>query len=219
MANQGKSKIIDTAFYLFLQNGYQGTSIQDIMSAAGMSKGAIYHHFKSKHEIYSAVVEQFFFKQIELVKSDDASLHFSERIKNRYEIFCQICDYVEKCVPGGIEFPLRAYFIFQLESERDSIIYSRIVQKMAEQRAEIISIVQLAKDKGEIHKDLEPSVIAYQLISMIEGVAIHYSTVRAECAVFLRTKFQTILDPYLNMITKSHTLAIEPQTERYEKLG
>ena len=201
MANQGKSKIIDTAFYLFLKNGYQGTSIQHIMAATELSKGAIYHHFKSKHEIYNAVVEQFFFKQIELVGADDAHLHFVERIRNRYEIFCHICDYVENCGPGGIEYPLRAFYIFQLESERDETIRSRIVQMLATEREQTISIVQLAKDNGEIHVNLDASIIAYQLISMIEGIVVHHSTEENDCQQFLRSKFQSIVDPYLLMIT------------------
>ena len=46
-----KSKIIDAAMKLFLEKGYENTTMQDIVQASGMSKGAIYHYFKSKQEI------------------------------------------------------------------------------------------------------------------------------------------------------------------------
>ena len=36
------------------------TSIQDIVHAIGMSKGAIYHHFKSKDEILERICEQYY---------------------------------------------------------------------------------------------------------------------------------------------------------------
>ena len=39
-------KILDVSYRLFLEKGYEHTSIQDIVHAIGMSKGAIYHHFK-----------------------------------------------------------------------------------------------------------------------------------------------------------------------------
>lgn len=46
-----KGKIIDAAMKLFLEKGYENTTMQDIVEAGGMSKGAIYHYFKSKQEI------------------------------------------------------------------------------------------------------------------------------------------------------------------------
>ena len=46
-----KGKIIDAAMKLFLEKGYENTTMQDIIEAGGMSKGAIYHYFKSKQEI------------------------------------------------------------------------------------------------------------------------------------------------------------------------
>lgn len=49
--------IVSVAARLFLERGFDKTSIQDIADTAGISKGAIYHHFKSKDEIISAVTE------------------------------------------------------------------------------------------------------------------------------------------------------------------
>lgn len=51
--------ILDVAFRLFMEKGYEHTSIQDIIDhLGGLSKGAIYHHFKSKEDILSAVIER-----------------------------------------------------------------------------------------------------------------------------------------------------------------
>lgn len=51
--------ILDTAFRLFMEKGYEHTSIQDIISQlGGLSKGAIYHHFKSKDDILMAVTDR-----------------------------------------------------------------------------------------------------------------------------------------------------------------
>ena len=47
--------ILDVAFRLFMEKGYEHTSIQDIINQlGGLSKGAIYHHFKSKEDILIA---------------------------------------------------------------------------------------------------------------------------------------------------------------------
>ncbi len=51
--------ILDVAFRLFMEKGFEHTSIQDIIdNLGGLSKGAIYHHFKSKEDILVAVTEK-----------------------------------------------------------------------------------------------------------------------------------------------------------------
>ncbi len=51
--------ILDVAFRLFIEKGYEHTSIQDIIdNLGGLSKGAIYHHFKSKEDILVAVTDR-----------------------------------------------------------------------------------------------------------------------------------------------------------------
>lgn len=51
--------ILDVSFRLFMEKGYEHTSIQDILDhLGGLSKGAIYHHFKSKEDILVAVADK-----------------------------------------------------------------------------------------------------------------------------------------------------------------
>lgn len=51
--------ILDTATRLFVEQGYEKTTIQDIVDALdGLSRGAIYHHFRSKEEIIDGVVKR-----------------------------------------------------------------------------------------------------------------------------------------------------------------
>ncbi|MGM0240415.1 TetR/AcrR family transcriptional regulator [Enterococcus sp. AZ103] len=53
-----KRKILAVAEGLFLEKGYDNTSIQDIVDGlGGMTKGVIYHHFKSKFDILQQIVE------------------------------------------------------------------------------------------------------------------------------------------------------------------
>lgn len=46
-----KDKIIDAAWDLFMQQGYEGTTINDIIKASGTSRGAFYHHFRGKEDL------------------------------------------------------------------------------------------------------------------------------------------------------------------------
>ena len=53
------SRILDVSLDLFFKKGYDATSIQDIIDGlGGLTKGAVYHHFKSKEDILSAVIDR-----------------------------------------------------------------------------------------------------------------------------------------------------------------
>lgn len=51
--------ILDVSQRLFIEKGYDNTTIQDIIDElGGLTKGAIYHHFSSKQDILDAVIER-----------------------------------------------------------------------------------------------------------------------------------------------------------------
>ena len=51
-----KERILDEALKLFAQSGYMGTSMNDIADRMGVTKAALYKHYKSKQEISSCGV-------------------------------------------------------------------------------------------------------------------------------------------------------------------
>lgn len=58
-----EERILEAAQRLFLEKGYDNTTIQDIVDQlGGLTKGAVYHHFKSKEEILDKVSDRMFFQ-------------------------------------------------------------------------------------------------------------------------------------------------------------
>ncbi len=57
-----KEKILKAAGEVFSQKGFDAATMQDIIEKCGLSKGAIYHHFKSKDEIMQALGDRMFFE-------------------------------------------------------------------------------------------------------------------------------------------------------------
>ena len=54
-----QERIIEAATELFTSQGYDKTSMQDIINATGgLSKGAVYHHFRSKEDLFDAVADR-----------------------------------------------------------------------------------------------------------------------------------------------------------------
>lgn len=55
-ADDTRTRILDVAVDLFIEQGYAGTSIRDISERLGMTKGSLYYHFASKEDVLTALV-------------------------------------------------------------------------------------------------------------------------------------------------------------------
>ena len=78
-----EERILDATQRPFLEKGYENTTIQDIVNElGGLTKGAVYHHFKSKEEIMDAVGDRMFFENnpFEAVK-DRTDLNGLEKLR------------------------------------------------------------------------------------------------------------------------------------------
>lgn len=76
--------ILEVATRLFMEKGYEHTSIQDIINGlGGLSKGAIYHHFKSKEDILVAVTDRMTEESNKILEEirDRADLTGKEKLK------------------------------------------------------------------------------------------------------------------------------------------
>ena len=63
-----REKILDAAQQLLLDYGYGGTSIDQVIHAAGITKGAFFYHFKSKNDLAQALLDRY-------IQKDDEILH------------------------------------------------------------------------------------------------------------------------------------------------
>jgi len=53
-----KEKILTSALNLYVQNGYENTTMRDLAAAVGITAGALYKHYRSKLEIFHAVLRR-----------------------------------------------------------------------------------------------------------------------------------------------------------------
>lgn len=80
--------ILDVAFRLFMEKGYERTSIQDIINElGGLSKGAIYHHFKSKEDILVAVTDRMTAESNQMLAAirDSSELNGKEKLRTIFK--------------------------------------------------------------------------------------------------------------------------------------
>jgi len=81
-----KSKLIDTAWNLFLEKGYEQTTVDQIITESGTSKGSFYHHFKGKEDLLFALAYKFDDEYEIWLESEDKNISAIDRLIdfNRY---------------------------------------------------------------------------------------------------------------------------------------
>lgn len=65
--DNSKNQILDAALKVFVNKGYSQTRMDDIVEISGLSKGAIYHHYESKKDLFLSLIEHwenYFFPDI-----------------------------------------------------------------------------------------------------------------------------------------------------------
>lgn len=80
-----KERILEEALKLFAQSGYMGTSMNDIADKLGVTKAALYKHYKSKQEILGSIVEKMNQMDMERVKEYDMPEGSMEEVVKGYQ--------------------------------------------------------------------------------------------------------------------------------------
>jgi AcrR family transcriptional regulator len=77
-----RAELIDVAQGLFLTRGYERTTINDVIHATGLSKGAFYHHFRSKEDLLEAIAARFARESLRFIETmqADARMHALQRL-------------------------------------------------------------------------------------------------------------------------------------------
>ena len=167
-AAQTRQALLDAALEEFSRQGYQAARLQDIAKAAGVTRGAIYHHFGGKAELYNTLMEEASTQEsgvVEAAISEGGSLR---------EIMTRILSYSLAL----LEEDRRSRQIFELslikagtDPELEAVRRQRLEQ------GELLisstaSIMAQGIIRGELRADLDPTTVARAFIAYQNVVAM-----------------------------------------------
>ena len=147
--NNTKGKIINAAWKLFYEQGYEDTTIEDIIDESQTSKGSFYHYFEGKDALLSSLSFLFDEKYEQLMQSD-------KKPENSFELLLflnkEMFALIENCIDIDL---LTRLFSTQLitKGERHLLDHSRVYYKL------LRKIVTQGQEKGEISKLMNPNEI------------------------------------------------------------
>lgn len=162
-----REHIIDQAYKLFLHKSYEAVSISDISRAIGFTKGALYHHFLNKEELFKAVIDKYLSVislrdvtvSITLAEFIEANIDYVKRIV--YTICVDDLPFIPVNYMSLLIDALRHYPGFAEEKER---FFTGEIKKLK-------IILDQAVERGEIRKDINTYVVALNFFSISVGIA------------------------------------------------
>ena len=150
-----KSRIVSAAWKLFYENGYDDTTVEEIVEESETSKGSFYHYFSGKDALLSSLSDLFDDKYEELIPALDPDMDSFDKLMylNR-ELFLMIDNSV------SLDLVARMYSSQLITAgEKHLMDYNRVYYKLLRQ------ITAEGQKKGELRDDLSVNAIvkAYAL--------------------------------------------------------
>ena len=187
-----KEKIVHEALRLFSLKGFLNTSIDDILSATGASKGGLYNHFKSKDDLFAAVITEarsiWQTKVLNSLDRQDSPLNKLRLFLDNYQNL-----YLKDAenIPGGCIFITLAV---ELDDQRED--FARELQKGFDGVKLIIRrMLEDARQAGELKPQAEPGALSEMIFASMVGASVLYGMQKEDAT--LQRSFEPLL-AYLN---------------------
>jgi TetR/AcrR family transcriptional repressor of nem operon len=168
-----KDKIIQESLKLFSLKGFLSTSIQDIMEGAKTSKGGLYNHFKSKDEIFHAVLSEArkIWREKNLAGLDQIEKPVA-RVKKLLENYSDRYLKDRKTFPGGCVFVTLSV---ELDDQR-SVFSQELNEGFVRLKAMIKRLLDQGKKSGELRPGVNTEAVTEVIFSGMLGASVIYGT-------------------------------------------
>jgi TetR/AcrR family transcriptional regulator, transcriptional repressor for nem operon len=170
-----RDQILTTAFKLFFEKGYKEVTMNQLVSASGLSKGAFYHYFSSKEELYKVTLDRYIDSYMENFTLDfDEQLTLKENLIRLFGRFAYITTELKESLHKK-EFGMANYLLFLQEAMKKNDFKEKIARYNARFYSELAIWIDIAKKRNEIDPPLDSHILAKHLTSLMKGMTVLYS--------------------------------------------
>jgi TetR/AcrR family transcriptional regulator len=162
LMNKTKRDIFQSAIKIFSTNGYDAATMDEISSSAGVAKGTVYYHFKSKDEVFKYIITEgvkLIREQIEIIITGkgDYTYKLRELTKNQLKLVYENRD---------------LFKVLMSQAWGGKIRHSELRELLKEYMGDIEKFLMEAMENGIIKK-CESSFITYMYFGTLGSVAVY----------------------------------------------
>jgi AcrR family transcriptional regulator len=186
-----KNQILQAAINVFTRLGFHDARMDDIVAESGLSKGALYWHYKSKEELIIAILDRIFgveFQRMEALK--DSSLPAAVCLKNFLEIYIDDMQSMLKFTPIIYDFYALAF-----RNKTARVVMQRYLKTFM---SIVEPIIQRGVADGEF-RPVDARQMAISIGAQIEGILLLWAY--APEFMTLEDQLRSGIDLLLNALT------------------
>ena len=161
-SEETRIRITESAIKLFSNSGYNKASVDDICTEAGISKGAFYHHFKSKQELFLALLDGWL-KTIDNAIEASRDMTAPETIMQMTTAFPYIFETAGDGLPMFLEFWLQA--------SRDQKIWEVSIAPYRRYHKYFTLLIKKGVDEGSF-VEVDPELASRMIVSTAMGLLL-----------------------------------------------
>jgi len=159
-----RDRILQAAQESFAQDGYDATSVAEICTRAGVTKGGFYHHFPSKQKLFLELVEGWLTgldALLETIRGSTSSVP---------EAIMQMTKMVEQ-VFGDARGQLPMFLEFWNRAARDPEVWQATIDPYRHYHAYFVSMLEEGISAGSL-RPVDPQLIAHLIVALAVGVVL-----------------------------------------------
>ena len=167
-----RNRILDAAQALVLGHGFAGVSVDQLIKSLGLTKGAFFHHFRSKNDLARALIRRYADDGLVLFRdnlararklSDDPLQQLLILVGLYEELFENLTEPYPGCLLASYVYELR-----QFDEETRAIINEEFI----ESRREVTKLIRAIMKKYPPRRPVDPKALADGFMSTFEGAFI-----------------------------------------------
>jgi AcrR family transcriptional regulator len=157
-----REQILVAARKCFIERGYYPTRMEDIASAAGLSKGGVYFHFESKGQVFDALVQEEYARSMEFLRTVSGG---SESVAEKMQVLARY--YLEYFSSTG---DATRFFILMGEMGlRDEALSKRILEMQSAYITQVAKLIEQGIEEGML-RPVDARAVAMLLKALLDGV-------------------------------------------------
>ena len=161
-SEETRNHILETANHLFSQAGYDATGVAEICQAAGVSKGAFYHHFPSKQAVFLELLNSY-------LNSIDTGFNLMrQEVHDVPQSMLQMADLVGSLFQSA-DIHLPIFLEFWTQAKHDPLIWETTVAPYKRYQTYFAEMIQEGIHQGSI-EPMDSQLAGRVLVSLAVGL-------------------------------------------------
>jgi len=158
-----KDRITQAAKSLLSVHGYMGTTIEDIITASGITKGAFYHHFKSKDELCATIIDKLSGQYQELIDSLPSTAEPIDRLRAMLERLAQLNS-------QGQWVNCRLVIKLSLETQQGQAqLHEKLTNFWKWYTDFLDDLIMQCRSRGQIKTNVSPKIQTHVVLNLMAG--------------------------------------------------